>query len=237
MAFGNGVVGSASCMVAAVARPPARARRSASTSRAARAEPAPAARTPVTPGGQRTRQELIDAGIAVAARAGLAGLSVNAVVAEAGVAKGTFYVHFVDRDAFVDALHLQFYARVGDAVARAVEHLAPGPLRLARGIEAYLDACLADRAIKAILLETRSDAHLTTTMADRERLFARLAAPSLAAMGWPEPDVAARLFVAMTSEAALAELEAGRRLPAVRWTLERLVESAAGPQGPAPRRR
>jgi AcrR family transcriptional regulator len=197
----------------------------------------PATRAAVTPGGQRTRQALIDAGIAVAERDGLAGLSINAVVAAAGLAKGTFYVHFADRDAFVDALHLQFYARVGDAVARAVEHLAPGPLRLARGIDAYLDACLADRGIKALLLETRSDANLTTTIAERERFFARLAAPSLQAMGWRDPDVAARLFVAMTSEAALAELEAGRRLPAVRRTLERLVETAAPRTRPARTRR
>jgi TetR/AcrR family transcriptional repressor of nem operon len=180
----------------------------------------------VTPAGQRTRQALVDAGIAVAERDGIAGLTINAVVAKAGLAKGTFYIHFADRDAFIDGLHLQFYARVSDAVAGAVEHLAPGPLRLARGIDAYLDACLADRAIKALLLETKSNPHLTTTMAEREQLFARLAEPSLQAMGWREPTVAARLFVAMTSEAALLELEAGRRLPGVRRTLERLVESA-----------
>jgi AcrR family transcriptional regulator len=191
-----------------------------------RTPPPSAPRAAVTPAGKRTRQQLVDAGVAVAERDGLAGLSVNAVVAEAGLAKGTFYVHFSDRDAFIDALHLQFYARVGEAVTHAVEHLAPGPLRLARGIDAYLDACLADRAIKALLLETRSDANLTTTIAERERLFARLAAPSLAAMGWREPEIAARLFVAMTSEAALAELEAGRRVPAIRRTLERLVHAA-----------
>jgi TetR/AcrR family transcriptional regulator, transcriptional repressor for nem operon len=184
-------------------------------------------REPITPAGQRTRQELIDAGVAVAEREGLAGLSINAVVDEAGVAKGTFYVHFADRDAFIDALHLQFYARISAAVSEAVEHLAPGTLRLARGIEVYLDSCLADRAIKALILETRSDAHLTTTMVERERLFARLAEPSLKAMGWREPEIAARLLVAMTSEAALMELEAGKRLPAVRRSIERLIESAA----------
>lgn len=206
-----------------------------------RSTPPTATREAVTPGGQRTRQALVDAGIAVAERGGLAGLSVNAVVAEAGLAKGTFYVHFADRGAFIDALHLQFYARVGDAVAHAVEHLAPGPLRLARGIDAYLDACLADRGIKALLLETRSDAHLTTTIAERERLFAHLAAPSLKTMGWQDPDIAARLFVAMTFEAALAELEAGRRLPTVRRTLERFVASAtpasASMAGRTPRHR
>lgn len=196
--------------------------------RARRAAIAP--REAVTVAGRRTRAALIAAGAAVAERHGLAGLSVNAVVEHAGLAKGTFYVHFADRDAFVDALHQEFYGRVGEAVTRAVEHLAPGPLRLARGIDAYLDACLADRAIKALLLETKSDAHLTTTIAERERLFARLAAPSLRAMGWRDPEVAARLFVAMTSEAALLELEAGRRLPGVRHTLERLVESATRPR-------
>ena len=189
-----------------------------------------APREAVTPAGRRTRQDLIAAGVKVAERDGLAGLSVNAVVAAAGLAKGTFYVHFADRDAFVDALHLQFYARVSAAVTRAVEHLSPGPLRLARGIEAYLDACLADRAIKALLLETKSDPNLTTTMAERERLFAHLAAPSLKAMGWRDPEIAARLFVAMTSEAALAELEAGRRLPQVRQTLERMIETAGTPK-------
>ena len=198
--------------------------------RAARTPPAP--RAAVTPSGQRTRQALVAAGVAVAERGGLAGLSVNAVVAEAGLAKGTFYVHFPDRDAFVDALHQQFYARIGETVAQAVAHLAPGPLRLARGIEAYLDACLADRGIKALILESRSDAHLTTTIAERERFFARLTAPSLAAMGWQDAELTARLFVAMTSEAALAELEAGKRLPAVRRTLERLVESTT--HSPAP---
>ncbi len=45
-------------------------------------------------------------------------------------------------------------------------------------------------------------------------------------MGWRDARVAARLLVAMTSEAALLELEAGRRLPAVRRSLRQLVEAA-----------
>ena len=49
----------------------------------------------VTPAGQRTREALLDAGAVVAERDGLAGLSVSAVAEAAGVAKGTFYVHFL----------------------------------------------------------------------------------------------------------------------------------------------
>ena len=60
----------------------------------------------------RTLELLLDAGVKVAEEHGLAGLSVNRVVAEAGVAKGTFYVHFTDRNAFIDALHERFHDRV-----------------------------------------------------------------------------------------------------------------------------
>ncbi len=184
-------------------------------------------RRAVTPAGLRTREALLDAGVVVAERHGLEGLSVNTVVAEAKLAKGTFYVHFADRSVFVDALHQRFYARVSEMIAGAVDGVPEGQERIATGMEAYLDACLADRGIKALLIETRSDANLTTTIAERERLFARLIEPSARAMGWRNPAIPARLLVAMTSEAALQELEAGKRLPAVRATLRRFVALAA----------
>jgi TetR/AcrR family transcriptional repressor of nem operon len=155
------------------------------------AEPAPAAR-------HRTHQTLLDAGVAVAEREGLGGLSVNRVVAQAGVAKGTFYVHFADREAFVDALHEAFHERVRGAVAAATAGVPAGAERLVRGVEAYLDVCLADRAIKALALEARA---------------------------------AAQLLAAKTSEIAIRELEAGRRLPAARRSLRRflgLVERDSG---------
>src|SRR3954451_15611380 len=95
-----------------------------------------------------TAEALMDAGIAVAEQHGLAGLSVNRVVAQAGLAKGTFYVHFADRDAFVDALHARFHAEVDAAGGAAVDGVPAGPERLVRGAEAYLDVCLRDRAVK-----------------------------------------------------------------------------------------
>jgi AcrR family transcriptional regulator len=97
-----------------------------------------------------TYDALLDAGIAVAEREGLAGLSVNRVVAEAGVAKGTFYVHFSDRETFVDALHARFHAKVDEAVAAAIADRPPGAARLVAGAEAYLDVSLSDRAVKAL---------------------------------------------------------------------------------------
>jgi AcrR family transcriptional regulator len=171
----------------------------------------------------RTRETLLDAGVAVAARDGLAGLSVNRVVAEAGVAKGTFYVHFDDREAFVDALHARFHERVERAAARATAGTKPGPEQIWRGAEAYLDVCLAERAIKALALEARSEGALTPAMAARIERFTVSAVPSFRAMGWPDATAAAQLFAAMTSEIAIRELDAGRRLPAARRSLRRFL--------------
>jgi AcrR family transcriptional regulator len=181
---------------------------------------------PVTPKGRRTREALLDAGELTADRHGLSGLSVAAVVAQAGVSKGTFYVYFADRDLFVDALHQRFYARVTEAVSRAVEGMVPGRELLLAAIEAYLDVCLVNHAVKALVFETRAQGNLTTTMQQREELFALLAQPSLKAMGFTPAPVAARLFVAMTSEAALIEMEAGRKVPGARKTIRTLA--AAG---------
>lgn len=173
--------------------------------------------------GQRTRDALLDAGIAVAVEHGLAGLSVNRVVATAGVAKGTFYVHFKDRNAFIDALHERFHARVREAVAAATEGVEPGAERIYRGAVAYLDVSLADRAVKALSLEARSDPALSSSIGERHEGFAATAVPSFKAMGWPDAAAAAQLFAAMTAEVALRELQAGRRLPAARRSLRRFL--------------
>jgi len=178
---------------------------------------------PVTPKGRRTREALLDAGELVADSRGLSGLSVAAVVGQAGVAKGTFYVYFPDREAFVDALHQRFYARVSEAVAATVEGLEPGRELLLSAIEAYLDVCLANHAVKALVFDSRAQGSLTTTMREREEMFSLLAQPSLKAMGVASAPIAARLFVAMTSEAALIELEAGRRVPGARRAIRDLA--------------
>ncbi len=176
------------------------------------------------PPANSTAEALLDAGVAVAERHGLAGLSVNRVVAEAGVAKGTFYVHFADRKEFVDTLHARFHTRVEEAVAAAVEGLPPGPNRLVAGAEAYLDTCLEDSAVKALALEARSDPDLVASMSDRHEHFAAAAIPSFKAMAWPDARAAAQLLAAMTAEIAIRELDAGRKLPAARRTMRRFLD-------------
>ena len=187
------------------------------------ARKAPAKGSPVTPKGRRTREALLEAGEIVAERDGLAGLSVAAVAAEAGVAKGTFYVYFPDRESFLDALHQRFYARVSEAVAAAVAGLPAGRELLIAAIDAYLDVCLANHAVKALVFETRAQSRLTTTMEQREALFAQLAEPSMRAIGVTPANISARLVVALTSEAALIEMEAGRKVRGARATIHRFL--------------
>lgn len=147
----------------------------------------------------------------------------NRVVAAAGVAKGTFYVHFTDRSAFIDALHARFHEHVQAAVATATAGRAPGVERIVRAAEAYLDVCLQDRVVKALALEARSDPALSASMAARHDRFLASAIPSFKAMGWPDAPAAAQLLAAMTNEIALRELDANRRLPASRRSLRRFL--------------
>ena len=174
---------------------------------------------------RNTRDLLLDAGEAVIERLGMTGLSVNHVVAEAGVAKGTFYVHFADRETFIEALHARFYARVDAAMNAATANVPPGRDLLWAAVGAYLDTCLEGRAVKALVMEMRGQGAETDSMNSRLQGFAEAAAPSLKAIGWREPKVAARLMVAMTSEVALMELEAGKRVPAARRSLYAFIES------------
>ena len=176
-----------------------------------------------TSGALQTREALLDAGTALAEEHGLAGVSVNMVVAQAGVAKGTFYVHFKDRAAFVDAMHARFHDRAQAAVDETVAGLPLGPERVFRACEAYLDVSLANRGVKALSLEARSDPTLQDSMADRRERLAAAGVADLKAMGWEEAEAAAQLLAAMTREISALEFDAGHRLPASRRALKRFL--------------
>jgi TetR/AcrR family transcriptional regulator, transcriptional repressor for nem operon len=145
------------------------------------------------------------------------------VVAGAGVAKGTFYVHFKDRRAFVDAMHARFHTRAEAAIGQAIAGLPPGAERLFRGSEAYLDISLANRGVKALSLEARSDPAMQDSMEARRERLAAAGVPDLEAMGWDDAQAAAQLLGAMTREISALEFDAGHRLPAPRRALKRFL--------------
>ncbi|MGW4126362.1 TetR/AcrR family transcriptional regulator [Nocardia sp. NPDC004711] len=175
---------------------------------------------PAEPG----RNALLDAGTEVAARTGLAGLSVNAVVQAAGMAKGTFYHHFPDRRSYVVALHRRYHDELTGLVLAAIGDLTPGRERLRAGLAAYLDACLATRGTKAFLAQSRTEADLLDEVTARNQLVAAAIVPDIEQLGWADPPAVAHLVIAMVAEIALTELYSGAARPDLRAALTALIE-------------
>jgi TetR/AcrR family transcriptional regulator, transcriptional repressor for nem operon len=171
-----------------------------------------------------TREQIVDAGLRLAERTGLTGLSVNLVVDEAGVAKGTFFHHFTDRAGFLVALHQQFHDRLFVDILAAVAELAPGSARLLAATGAYLDNCLRHRGIRALLLEARAEPAIAEAIAERNRQATELLTPDFAVMGWAHPAGGAALWNGLVVEAALLELAAGQRQDPIRNALAQFLD-------------
>ncbi|AKK29777.1 TetR/AcrR family transcriptional regulator [Mycobacterium sp. EPa45] len=167
-----------------------------------------------------TRSKLIDSGLRLAERTGLTGLSVNLLVEEAGVSKGSFFHHFGDRASYLLALHREFHDRIAEHIDQTINHRPPGRERLLAGAIAYLDMCLEQRGIRALLLEARAEPAVAQEITRRNADFARRCEPDFVALGHRHPLQSAQLAVAMTAEAALIELADGSAVKSVRAALE-----------------
>jgi AcrR family transcriptional regulator len=164
----------------------------------------------------RTRETLIDAGLRLAEQTGLANISVNLIVADAGVAKGTFFHHFGDRASYLLALHREFHERLASQVEAATDGMSPGRDRLIAVAHTYLDACLRDRGVRALLLEARAEPAITDEISRRNNVSAERCRADFAALQNPHPYQSAQLWVGLVAEAALIEHQAGEALPALR---------------------
>lgn len=171
----------------------------------------------------RTRQRLLDSGLRLAESTGLEGLSVNVLVDDANVSKGTFFHHFHDRTTYLVELHREFHGRLADEVRAAVDGMAAGRDRLRVMSQSYLDACLRDRGVKALLFEARGSTVIVDEVARRNADTARLVESDFRAMGWRNVGASARLWIAMTAECALIELEHGRKNAAAREALNQFL--------------
>src|SRR5262249_24515161 len=174
------------------------------------------------------RNALLDAGQRLLGSADLARISVNSIVAEAGMAKGSFYQHWPSRAEYVRALHGRFHDHLEESIAAAMADLPPGRDRLEAGMNAYLDGCLAEPATKALLVQSRTEAGLSDLVAARNESSATLVLPDLLALGWARPEPIATLLVAAIAEIALLELAAGKRDNGLRRGLLRLATRDRG---------
>ena len=117
---------------------------------------------PQPPSGRKalaTYESLLAAAERVLAADGLPGLNSTVVAAQAGVATGTFYTYFADKDALLAAL----FARRLDDISAAVEAALAGEALTAGGLEPALRG-----AVRAVLQGYR--AHATVIRAALARI-------------------------------------------------------------------
>ncbi|MBW8811508.1 MAG: hypothetical protein JF591_22415 [Lysobacter sp.] len=139
------------------------------------------------------------------------------LLAAAGVSQAEFDGAFADRRAYLLALLLDF---LDLARADAIETLArseSGVPRIAAAFERYWDANLRWRPMRELALHFRNDPEGAEILRARLHGVTMIAQYELKVTDWPHPAAAARLAATLCVETAVAEYEAGRALPELRY--------------------
>ena len=91
------------------------------------------------------KNALIEAGVDILSREGVAGLSLRRVAQQAGVSHAAPYAHFADKQALIAAISTAGYARLYDVLRRVAERYEGDPsAQLIEGAWAYVKFALED---------------------------------------------------------------------------------------------
>jgi AcrR family transcriptional regulator len=123
---------------------------------------------------ERTRRAIENAAIGLFARAPVDAVTIDDIVSAAEVAKGTFYLHFSDKRALIEALAVSIRGEVEPIVAQANEGIIDPAMRLARGIGVYVRFAL-DHPDRALLLGRIDDSQLSASAALNQGVVSDLA--------------------------------------------------------------
>ena len=99
----------------------------------------------------RTRAQLISAAHSLFARQAIESITVDDVVKEAGVAKGTFYVHFEDLGALTAAAASELVGTFDELLQPGRLSIDDPVLRLAFGCNAFIEKALEDPSWAIVL--------------------------------------------------------------------------------------
>ena len=92
----------------------------------------------------RTRAQLVAAANALFARQAVEAVTVDGVIREAGVAKGTFYVHFEDLHALIAAVADELVKSIDELLQPVRLSIDYPALRIAYGCSCFIDRALSD---------------------------------------------------------------------------------------------
>ena len=114
-------------------------------------ETSPLTTTP-TPRAAKTRDALLRAGRKLFSERAFDAVAIDEIVGVAAVAKGTFYNHFTDKDALLDAIVATIRNRIEAQIARVNAEVDDPPARIARAVCVYVASVADDPADGHILL-------------------------------------------------------------------------------------
>ena len=106
------------------------------------------------------RQAILTGALRVLDRHGLAGLSMDAVAKAAGVATGTIYLYFENKDALLNALYVDVKAELSRQVFSAASPTAALRPAFEQMCVAYLEYVTAHRADLVFMREFPNSPHL-----------------------------------------------------------------------------
>ena len=116
----------------------------------------------------RTRAKLLEAAYRLFAVHGADAPTIDDVILEAGVARGTFYNHFKTRDQLFEAVADDITASIGAIILTTITGLSDPAARLALAFRMFVRFAVADEARGWILLRTMP---LVGTLNDEMKTF------------------------------------------------------------------
>ncbi|MEV1143013.1 TetR/AcrR family transcriptional regulator [Micromonospora sp. NPDC049799] len=175
-----------------------------------------------------TADDWTSAALDAMAGGGLAAVAVEPLAARLGATKGSFYWHFANRDALIEAAVLRWEREHTDAVIGHVDN-EPDPLarlRLLIGLVLESTVFQEDGSIELAMLATADHPHVAPVLARVTERRVAYTAGLFAALGWPAEEARRRGLLAVTAYLGYAQMAhvAPGTLPAAEADRHRYVD-------------
>ena len=178
--------------------------------------------------GSLTTDDWTRAALVALADGGLPAVAVEPLAKRLGATKGSFYWHFANRDALIEAAVLRWERDHTEAVIGLVD-AAPDPLarlRLLVGLVLNSTVLEEDGSIELAMLATADHPHVAPVLARVTERRVAYTAGLFADLGWPAEEARRRGLLAVTAYLGYAQLAhvAPGALPATETDRHRYID-------------
>ncbi|MFP5305278.1 MAG: hypothetical protein ACLGI7_05555 [Gammaproteobacteria bacterium] len=168
---------------------------------------------------KNARDALLEAGRRLSGSIPLSALDAGQLCAAAGAAPQDFAQAFGDLPGYLLALQQQFMDRLRDKIVAVTSGVPSGIRRIELATETFLSGCLQERALRAWLLDARAWPAVFAGLRRQNQTYSVIIGSELKTLGWPAPQAAARVYLAMVLEASIVEHRRGAAVPETREVL------------------